>query len=439
MNGALFLRYALYLMLLLPTMIIALMPLHKQLQFSLQKTTLITAGGTVAIILLLALVGTTTDLPAKGLLVIGFIPLFFLYYFQTKIDIVRKLFTFLNAIMITMNGIVFGLLLGAPLELDNTHNVPGELTALACIGVVFIMGLIYFKTLTVKIPYLLQTEALEWNWQFAVIIPAMVALIFFWVSPRSAAVVMTGRVRITTMAFLLLCPMFYLMIFNVFWQIAVNLGETARLREENKLMEMENKRYEELRSYMNETRTLRHDFRQHMLALDQYAKKGESEKLIEYIQQFASSLAEHKGSFAANAAVDAVASHYDQLAESQNTKVDWLIGVPEKLPLAESDFIAIFGNLVENALNAVRDLPEENRKVSVTVRMLSDAILGLTVKNPYSGTIKIGKNGLPKSNREGHGVGLSSVEAAVHRYNGVLDISTDDNLFSINVLLYLYE
>lgn len=436
MNGALFLRYALYLLLLIPTIVIALMPLYRQFKLPLYKTALITSGGSIAIILILAAIGTATSLPSKWLLVIGFLPLFFIFFTLAKIDIVRKLFTFLNAIMITMNGIVIGLLMAAPLELDNTFNVPGVLTSLTCIGVIVVMGLIYFKTLTVKIPYLLQTEALEWNWKFAVIIPALIALVFFWVSPRSAAVVMTGRVRITTMAFLLLSPLFYLMIFNVFWQIAVNLGETARLREENKLMEMENKRYEELRSYMNETRTLRHDFRQHMLALDQYAKNGESEKLIEYIQQFASSLAEHKGSFAANAAVDAVASHYDQLAELQNTKVEWLIGVPEKLPLPESDFIAIFGNLVENALNAVRELPEEDRKVSVTVRMLSDAILGLTVKNPYSGTIKLGTNGLPKSNREGHGVGMSSVEAAVHRYNGVLNITTDDNLFSVNVLLY---
>ena len=62
----------------------------------------------------------------------------------------------------------------------------------------------------------------------------------------------------------------------------------------------------------------------------------------------------------------------------------------------ESDFIAIFGNLMENAVHATADLPEEKRNIQVNVRMLSDAMMGLTVKNPYEGTIRLKKNGLPK-------------------------------------------
>ena len=305
-----------------------------------------------------------------------------------------------------------------------------------CLGVAACLGLIYWKTLSVKIPYLIRSHALELNWRFAIVIPVIVTLLFLWITPRSAAVVMTGRVRSTSLAFMVLAPLVFLLVYHVFWRIAVNLVETARLKSENELMEMESKRYEELRSYMNETRAMRHDFRQHLLAMDEYAKNGEVEKLTDYIGQFTASLADHKGSFSANAAVDAVASHYDQVAESQLTRIKWLIQLPEVLPIAESDFIAIFGNLIENALNATRALPEEKRDVHVTAKLLSDAMIGLTVKNHYEGTIKIGRNGLPKATRPGHGVGLSSVEAAVHRYNGTLSIDTSDGLFTASVLLY---
>ena len=63
--------------------------------------------------------------------------------------------------------------------------------------------------------------------------------------------------------------------------------------------------------------------------------------------------------------------------------------------------------------------------VHVNAKMLSDEMLGLTVKNPYEGTIKLNKKGLPRSGKAGHGIGLSSVQAVVGRYGGSLEINTD--------------
>ena len=63
-------------------------------------------------------------------------------------------------------------------------------------------------------------------------------------------------------------------------------------------------------------------------------------------------------------------------------------------------------------------------------------MLGLTVKNPYEGTIKLNKKGLPRSGKAGHGIGLSSVQAVVGRYDGSLEINTDDNMFTAGVLMY---
>ena len=283
----------------------------------------------------------------------------------------------------------------------------------------------------------IRSDALDLDFRFAVIIPLVVSLFFYWATPKSAAVVMTGRVRSTTLAFLSMVPLVVLLIYHVFWRIAANLVETANLRQENELLGMQRKRYEELRTYMNETSALRHDFRQHLLAIQGYARNGETEKLSDYIASFSASLADHRGSFSANAAVDAVASHYDELSKLQNTEITWLLGLPETLPLPESDFITVFGNLVENALNAVKNLPEGNRNISVTVKMLSEAMLGITVKNPYEGVIKLNKNGLPKSGRPGHGIGFSSVEAVVHRYNGALEIDTSNGLFTVGALLYV--
>lgn len=433
-----FLRYCVVLLLLFPTIIYALLPIMDSLRYRLRRSLLILTGSVLAAVLLLTLFGAEAALSAKLLYIIGLLPLYGVFHFLTDEVLVKKLFCFLNATMIVTNGLVYGRLLSAPWELTNKDPAYLCISGGICLLCTAVLGGIYWRTLTVKIPYLLRSEPLDFNWRYAVLFSALVSLLFYWATPRSAAVVMTGRVRITTLAFLTLVPIIYLLVFQAFWRIAYNLSENARLRAANELMEMEGKRYEELRAYMNETSALRHDFRQHLLAIDKYAKSGETEKLTEYIRQFTASLADHRGSFAANAAVDAVASHYDQIASSQNTKIRWHIDLPEKLPLAESDFISIFGNLVENAIHAAADLDEDRRSINVSAKMLSDAMLGLTVKNPYRGTIRWRKDGLPKSDRELGGVGLTSVAATVKRYNGALDIETDNDVFTAGVLLYVW-
>ena len=435
-TGILFLQYFMILLLLVPTALFAVLPLRYALKQSLKNSLLILCGSALVLAVLLSFVGTKVSLSEKLLLTIGFLPLFGIYYSLTKESLVKILFCFLISTMLVSNALVYGKLLSAPFEMEYHGPLIRAISGGLCLVSVSVLGFIYWKTLTVKMPYLLNSDALDMNWRFAVLVPLLITLLFYWLTPRSAAVVMTGRVRTTSLAFLGVGTIAFITVFQGFWRIAVNLTETARLKADNELMEMESKRYEELRSYMNDTRALRHDFRQHLLVMDEYAKSGETEKLTEYINQFSASLADHKGTFSANPAVDAVASHYDQVATSQKTNIKWLLEIPESLPIPESDYIAIFGNLVENALNAVANLPEEKRNIHVTARMLSDAMMGLTVKNPYEGVIKMGKNGLPKSSRPGHGVGLYSVEAAVHRYNGALNLNTDDGIFTAGVLLY---
>ncbi|MBP3729678.1 MAG: sensor histidine kinase [Lachnospiraceae bacterium] len=439
MDFGIMLRYGLFLQLLSFTLLYSLWPLRRTLRFSRPRTALIAGFFLLLLISLLSLLGALTGLPAIWLLALGLLFLFGLYFFLNRDETIRKIFCFLNASMIMANAMVFGTLAAAPWELNNQAAVLLPPSAALCLACALLLALLYFKTLTVQLPYLLSSEALGFNWRTASLAPLVITLIFFFITPRSAQVVMTGRTRITSLAFLPLGSLAILLLYRTLWRVAQHVEENTKLREKNSLMEMERKRYEELRIYMNESRALRHDFRQHLLVMGEYAKNGESEKLAAYIRQFTASYAEHRGSFAANAAVDAVAAHYDAQAQEQQTHILWKIELPAQLPIKESDFITIFGNLTENALQAVRDLPAEKRNIHVTARMLSEAMLGLSVKNPYQGQIKLDKNGLPRSDKAGHGIGLSSVSAAVGRYRGALDLDTAEGVFSAGVLLYTDE
>ena len=429
-------NYILILLILIPTLMYSMLPLRSFFRYSKKRTTVYASISLAAIIIICASMGAATEMSFKITIMISMIPLLAVHLGLSKGKIGMRLFTFFNSAMITGNSLVYGSILAAPFETNGSFLTMSIPTIFSCLAVMLALGIIYHFALTTYIPYLINSEALNLDYRLALSITFFITALFFWVMPEYPTVIMTGRVRATILAFLLLAPGAFMLIYHSMWRVAVNITENTELRESNELMAMQQKRYEELRSYMDETRRLRHDFRQHLLVMDDYAKKGETNKLSDYISQFTESLKEYRSVIAANPALDAVASHYDSMADSQSTHIKWMIELPYSLPVKESDFITIFGNLVENALIAVGDLPEEKRNINVNAKMLSDEMLGLTVKNPYEGEIKLKKNGLPKSDKAGHGIGLTSVKAVVNRYGGAMDISTDDNLFTVGTLIY---
>lgn len=187
---------------------------------------------------------------------------------------------------------------------------------------------------------------------------------------------------------------------------------------------------------MDDTRAMRHDFRQHILVITQLAESGNNGELLSYLHQFRESADKHYTGYCGNIAVDAVASYYSSCAQRQDTLIEWHLNIPQELPLKEFEYCAILGNLLGNAMRAVKDLPQGHRHITVISSLISPAIMGLSVDNPYRGRINIGDDGLPETVREGHGIGLMSVMNTVRRYGGSLNIKADNGIFSADIILY---
>ena len=436
MDRTLFAGYVSILLLTVPALAFSLAPLKDYLRFSARRTAVIAGASLIAIIIGCAIIANYYAMSFKWTLIMGLILVYLVHIHLTEGKFIMRVYCYFNSTMVIGNAMVYGVILAAPLEKTDSLLTLRPITCLICLAVAIALGAIYYKALAEFIPYLLNSEPLNLDYKLALSITIFITTLFFWVMPKHAGVIMAGRVRITILAFLLLAPGAFVLVYHAMWRVAVNLTENSNLRESNELMAMEQKRYEELRSYMDETRNLRHDFRQHLLVIDDYAKNGENEKLSDYISQFTKSLNEYRSVIAANPALDAVAAHYDSLAKTKGCYIKWLIELPHTLPVAEADLITVFGNLVENAIIATENLSEDKRVIHVNAKMLSDAMLGLSVKNPYEGTVKLNKNGLPRSDKAGHGIGLSSVQAVVSRYDGSLEINTDDNMFTAGVLMY---
>ena len=97
------------------------------------------------------------------------------------------------------------------------------------------------------------------------------------------------------------------------------------------------------------------------------------------------------------------------------------------------------GNLVENAIRAASKLDGDNRLVSVRIGLMNPKALVISIYNAYRGRIELDKNDLPITNKEGHGIGLRSVQNIVKRYKGSMVIETHNGIFNVSILMYRPE
>ena len=105
--------------------------------------------------------------------------------------------------------------------------------------------------------------------------------------------------------------------------------------------------------------------------------------------------------------------------------------------LPVGDLCALFGNALENAVEAVSRLEnEEERIISFLVRERR-GMLVITVDNNYAGELEF-DGGLPRTTKEedGHGYGLKSIRLVAEKYGGEATVMAD-GMFHLTVLLPL--
>jgi len=105
------------------------------------------------------------------------------------------------------------------------------------------------------------------------------------------------------------------------------------------------------------------------------------------------------------------------------------------------DLYVLFGNLIDNCIEAVSALPEtEVKNVQVTVRRERGFVI-VTTENGYAGELQWadGRLRTSKGDEQNHGFGLLSIEKIIHKYGGRYSIQTDEQIFTMNIVFPVSE
>lgn len=103
----------------------------------------------------------------------------------------------------------------------------------------------------------------------------------------------------------------------------------------------------------------------------------------------------------------------------------------------EDDIVLILGNLLDNAIEATAHV-HNGRYILLDINYQFGCIF-IHIENNFDTILRLENGTLKtrKNNQEFHGIGLGIVKELVTKYHGTIDISTKENIFTADILLYL--
>lgn len=195
--------------------------------------------------------------------------------------------------------------------------------------------------------------------------------------------------------------------------------------------------YRRLNQLNEELHRFKHDSKNHLLSLSHLLAHKDIEKAQEYLASISVAL-NGAGSIinTENYVFDALISQKTEEARRKGIQVESEIIIDKQLGITNTDWSILFGNALDNAIEACVKVKGESR-IHLMVRhngnMLQVRIANTAAQRPEEGgryfkTTKI--------KEDGHGFGLSNVEAAVKRYHGVLETGFEEGMFTLSFLLF---
>jgi sensor histidine kinase regulating citrate/malate metabolism len=104
-----------------------------------------------------------------------------------------------------------------------------------------------------------------------------------------------------------------------------------------------------------------------------------------------------------------------------------------------TDQYVLFGNMIDNAINAVSKLPEGmERSIYLNVHAEKKLLL-IQTENPFTGEVTF-QDGLPKTSSGdefNHGFGMKSIRLIAEKYHGSVSSRAKDGTFYVNVVIPL--
>lgn len=438
MDLALFGRYFLDFALLYPSAFLCLASLWEKLRTPM-RTACIAAGCITLLCFGCAALCTVFGLNSNSLLPAIVLVSFWLLRWRVTPEVTVSQTAFLFSISAVMMAVcsLLSIVLNAQAEISNSQTVCLASTALLRLGLAAVLTVLFWFTAVQWSRWLLREYSGEAFWQSAWPLPALYAVFLVYCMPLDPAVVLVGRLKIISVLAVSISLFGIFLLLYEMYRVAREFARNARLDRENQLLAMESRRYMELQTYLDNTRRLRHDFRQHLHVIAGLTETGQLEELKSYLHQYESELS---GATAPPCAPTPPWMRWPDITTTQPGSRASLWSGSWHFPGSCHAGGRPVHHSGQSAGKRPARQPEAATGAAPGAGDCTDAQprhAGACGREPLRRRAEKQQGILHSTKHEGTGIGLVSAETVVHKYNGSLHLEIEEQIFRVNVLLNL--
>lgn len=221
----------------------------------------------------------------------------------------------------------------------------------------------------------------------------------------------------------------------------LHVGKEKEYEREKQLIQMNyrllERQLEILEESVDSGKRLRHDIRHHNAVMAEYARRGQQEELLQYLQEYDRETDQGiPEMICANTAVNNILSAYTRKARSEGIEVILDIKIGKNLMIPSIDLVAILANAYENAIYACMEVKqsrdERKRFIHLTLRKRNNKLV-FSCRNTCRMETEL-KDGEPKTEFTG-GIGVSSIIRSAEKYGGEYDFKNDEGVFVFRLIM----
>lgn len=178
-------------------------------------------------------------------------------------------------------------------------------------------------------------------------------------------------------------------------------------------------------------RSIYHDLKNHLLVMESRQNTEETRQMAENLR---SQIADYEDYVhTGNDFLDIILK--DKAANAREKQIDFSTmvdfhGIDFMEPL---DISTIFGNAIDNAIEASEKLPEDRRLITVRAERIRDMLLIIVENNTQPGNHLT--EGTTKKDRFVHGFGIPNIKKAVEKYGGQCSFRQENETYLLKILL----
>lgn len=210
------------------------------------------------------------------------------------------------------------------------------------------------------------------------------------------------------------------------------------IENEKSILKQQNEALQNQMEIINQSseniRLLKHDFKNHILMLENLYKGDKSDEINIYINNLLGSIEKETFSNTNNFVIDSILNFKMRSIKNSDIKLSMDINVPITINILAHDLTTILANLLDNAITACENSKDKILNIKINSKMNNLIIL---INNSYDGKIicENGKFKTTKIYKSGHGLGLTSVKKILEKYDGEMRINYTSDTFSTSVII----